>query len=73
MTQPGLDNLGITAGGDEQSSEVVSPVVVAEARREAFNLAAGFSHRALNRPRGQLALVLTRQQSLVPAVSGYLN
>jgi hypothetical protein len=47
--------------------------VVAEARREALNLAAGFSHRGLDRPWGQLALVLTRQQGLVPAVSGYLN
>jgi hypothetical protein len=47
--------------------------VVAEAGREALNLPAGFSHRTLDRPRGQLALVLARQQSLVPTVGGNLN
>jgi len=73
VPKPGLDRLDVGAIGDEQAGEVVPQIVIAEARREAFNLTAGFSHGALYRPRGQLAPVLARQQSFVLAVSSDLG
>jgi hypothetical protein len=47
--------------------------VVAEARREVVYLLAGFPHCALDRPGGQLAAILPRQQSQVMSVSGDLG
>jgi hypothetical protein len=46
----------------------VAQVVIAETRRKAFDLAAGFPHRTFDCPRGELAAILAGQQRFVTPI-----
>jgi len=58
MAQARLDGPDVRAQGDEQAGEVVPQIVIAETHREAHHLLAGFPHRPLYCPWGQLAAIL---------------
>jgi hypothetical protein len=68
VAEPCLDGLDVGTVGDEQAGEVAAQVVIAEARGKVFDFAAGFPHRALDGPRGELAAILTGQKCVVTPV-----
>jgi len=72
VAEPCLDGFDVGTVGDEQAGEVVAQVVIAEARRKVLDFAAGFAHRALDCPRGELVVVLASQERFVTPVGADL-